>query len=149
MKTSIVLIQLGVLVFMAAGCSIKESFPGSTNDQVWKAMKATAQTPDYESAHYTKRWTVIDNFVDIDEESHIIEIDRSLERILQRPMTKPLYEKNSWVFTVELIDGDPPVTSIHNRGVSLPTKFQFEAERFFSDMRTLLKSPGLDEVIVN
>lgn len=149
MKTISALILLISLVSITSGCSIKESFPGSTSDQVWTAMKATARTPDYESAHYTKRWTIIDNFVEIDEDTHTIEIDRLLERILQRPMTKPLYEKSSWVFTVELIDGDPPVVAIHNRGVSLPTKFQFEAERFFLDMRELLKNPGMDAAVVN
>ena len=147
MKTILQVILLISLQFIMVGCSIKESFPGSTSDQVWTAMKATAQSPDYQDAHYTKRWTIIDNFVDIDEESHVIEIDRSLERVLQRPMTNPLYEKSSWIFTVELIDGDPPVASIHNRGVSLPTKFQFEAERFFSEMRMLLKSPDSDPAV--
>ena len=146
MKIFLHAIQLILLQFVLIGCSIKESFPGSTSDQVWTAMKATAQSPDYQNAHYTKRWTVIDNFVDIDEASHVIEIDRSHERILQRPMTNPLYERTAWIFTVELLDGDPPVASIQNRGVSLPTKFQFEAERFFAEMRTLLERPGTTAV---
>ena len=109
-------------VLLLCGCSMEARFPGSTNDQVWTVMKAVAQQPDYQTAHYSKRWTIIDNFVHIDDEQHLIEIDRSLERILQRPMTKPLHETASWVFTVELIPDDPPGVIIHNRGFSLPTR---------------------------
>ena len=128
-------------VLAVGGCSIQQPFPGAKNDQVWAAMKAVAQQPDYESAHYTKRWTIVDNFVDIDEKTHVIEIDRSLERILQRPMTTPLYQTASWIFTVKLVPGTPPAVMIHNRGMSLPTKFQFEAQRFFADMKSLLDGP--------
>ena len=128
-------------LLLLCGCSMEGRFPGFTDDQVWTAMKAVAQQPDYDSAHYTKRWTIVDNFVHIDEETHVIEIDRSLERVLQRPMTRPLHQTASWIFTVDLIREDPPGVMIHNRGFSLPTKFQFEAKRYFSDMRTLLDGP--------
>ena len=128
-------------VLLCLSCSMEARFPGSTDKQVWTAMKAVAQQPDYQTAHYTKRWTIVDNFVDIDEEHRVIEIDRSLERILQRPMTKPLHEEVSWVFTVELVSEDPPGAIIHNRAFSLPTKFQFEAERYFSEVRSLLSGP--------
>ena len=130
------------LLCSTAGCSIQTSFPDRSSQQVWTAMKAVALNPDYEVAHYTKRWTVVSNLVDVDEDTYTIEIDRSLERILQRPRTNPLYETAAWVFTVQLIPGDPPRTEIQNRSISLPTKFQFEAERFFSDMRVLLAAPA-------
>ncbi|MCH2134534.1 MAG: hypothetical protein MK116_12380 [Phycisphaerales bacterium] len=130
-----------LVVIVLSGCSARETFPGSTSDQVWTAMKAVAMTPDYESAHYTKRWSIISNFVHVDEDSHVIEIDRELERLLRRPMTTPLYQDARWMFTVELVPGDPPAAIIHNRSISLPTKFQFEADRYFSDMRMLLETP--------
>ena len=128
-------------VLISTGCSMQVRFPGSTDQQVWTAMKAVAQQPDYQTAHYTKRWTVVDNFVEIDEDAHVIEIDRLLERVLQRPMTKPLHQEASWIFTVELVQGDPPGVVIRNRAFSLPTKFQFEAERYFSEVRSLLSGP--------
>ena len=124
-----------------AGCSAHHPFPGHDEEQVWNAMKAVAQSPDYKTAHYTKRWFIVNNFVEIDEENHVIEIDRELERILQRPQTNPLYEKANWIFTVRLLEGDPPVVEIENRSMSLPTKFDFEAQRYFADMQILLSPP--------
>ena len=44
MKIFLHAIPLILLQFVLIGCSIKESFPGSTSDQVWTAMKATAVT---------------------------------------------------------------------------------------------------------
>ena len=130
-----------VLGLMLAGCAAHQPFPGHTDDQVWTVMKAVAQSPDYKTAHYTKRWFIVNNFVDIDEDSKVIEIDRELERVLQRPQTNPLYEKVNWIFTVRLLDGDPPVVEIENRSPSLPTKFDFEAQRYFADMQVLLAPP--------
>ena len=128
-------------LLVGAGCAAQATFPGSSNAEVWKAMQAVALNPDYDVAHYTKRWTIVSNQVDVDDDARIIEIYRSLERILQRPRTNPLYQTADWIFTVRLEAGDPPRTVIQNRSLSLPTKFQFEAERYFSDMRVLLAPP--------
>ena len=45
------------------------------------------------------------------------------------------------IFTVLLLEGDPPVVEIENRSMSLPTKFDFEAQRYFADMQILLSPP--------
>src|SRR6185503_1538792 len=86
-----------------SGCVSKsETFSGQTADQVWTALTAVAKTPDYRDPDPTERWTVRENNVWIDDESHRIEILRRLERDLHNPASRPRHEEREWKLQITL-----------------------------------------------
>ena len=122
-----------VVLLVAGGCtSVERTFDGYDRDQVWTAMVATARTPVYAD------WKVAANDVWVDESAQRIEIYRQLRRVLYRPGADPHHETQTWRFEVRLEGHNPPTASFVSRGIGLPTDAQYEANRFFLDVRDLL-----------
>ncbi|MEM7229512.1 MAG: hypothetical protein AAF432_11945 [Planctomycetota bacterium] len=129
-----------VVAVLLVGCKtgVTEQFVGYAPESVWTAMKAVAESPDYESGPYEDRWTVDRNDVFVDEAGRRIEIDRELKRWLQRPRTRTEKQKTRWTIRVTLDETNPPTVTFRDRGRHLPTDTQFEAGRYFRDMREIL-----------
>ncbi|HBZ97474.1 MAG TPA: hypothetical protein DEO57_06470, partial [Phycisphaerales bacterium] len=60
----ITVLTLGLVL---TGCGVKADFGDRPTEQVWRALQAVAEQPDYDHEDYTKRWTVVENIVTIDE----------------------------------------------------------------------------------
>jgi hypothetical protein len=128
----------------ASGCTtVREPFPGRDPGQVWTALIAVAQDPDYDDPDPTKRWRVKENHVYVDDETARLEIYRELDRVLHRPGAKPLRESRTWRFQVMLDSGDaeagyPPEATFMSRGWGVPSHAQDEADRYFREVREVL-----------
>jgi hypothetical protein len=121
------------------GCTtVRHSFPGYEEGQVWTALKAVAHTPDYSDEDPTKRWFVKENHVMVFEEESRIEIYRKLDRILEVETVKPQREQRNWQFRVLLTGGDTPTATFVSRGIGVPMQAHAEAVRYFDDVMTLL-----------
>jgi hypothetical protein len=127
---------------LAAGCTtVRESFPGHDAPEVWTALVAAAETPDYGGGTPDQRWFVRENHVRADAAASRIEIYRTLDRVLQMGTVKPQREERVWRFSIALEHGDhdePPVAVFTSRGVAIPMQAEIEGERYFADVRTLL-----------
>ena len=124
---------------LAAGCTTQRaSFPGQTTDQVWTALVAVAETPDYGDVPADERWSVKENSVWLDPAALRIEIYRELVRTTDLGSTRPWSRQRTWRFRVRLEPGDPPTVEFRSRGVGAPLRALEEAERFFEDVSELL-----------
>ncbi|MCA9296469.1 MAG: hypothetical protein KC983_08125 [Phycisphaerales bacterium] len=144
MRTRMLLLVVMVLL---GGCksSVTREFDGHQAADVWTAMTAVAEQPDYQSGPYDQRWTVVRNDVFIDDANRRIEIDRELKRILQRPRTREERQDDHWTIRVTMVREDPPTVTFLDRGWHLPTDSQYEAERFFAEMREVLGPRALPD----
>ena len=125
-------------VFMLLGCTtVHQEFAGLPSDQVWTALVAVAQSPNYDD------WTVTDNDVWVDEAAQRIEIYRRLRRVIQQPAYKARRENREWRFQVIF---EPPLATFTSRGLGVPSHAQHEGERYFLDVLDLLSGmPPQDE----
>ena len=122
-----VVILAGTLLW---GCtSVEREFLGSPSDQVWSAMVAVANSPDYDD------WTVTQNDVWVDPASQRIEIYRRMRRVIHQPAYKARRENREWRFQVIF---EPPLATFTSRGMGVPAHAQEEAEVFFDDVLNLL-----------
>lgn len=113
-------------LFVVTGCTtLHETYPGHPPEQVWTALKAAAETPDY------SEWVVDANEVWVDEDEQRIEIYRKLDRILYRPGRKPLRENRNWRFQVILESTDPPQATFTSRGWAVPAHAREEGLQYF------------------
>ncbi len=122
-----VVILAGTL--LCGGTSVRREFLGSPPDQVWTAMVAVANSPDYDD------WTVTQNDVWVDDASQRIEIYRRMRRVIHQPAYKARRENREWRFQVIF---EPPVATFTSRGMGVPAHAQEEAEHFFDDVLDLL-----------
>ncbi len=130
------------LALAASGCSsVQQVFFGVAPGEVWSALVAVAETPDYSDLDPSKRWTVRENHVRANERTRTIEIYRELDRVLHRPRTQPLREQQTWRFRVVMIEDTPTTVTFISRGLGIPMKAVAEGERYFADVRTLLTAP--------
>ena len=126
------------LTALLGACGAEADFAKYESWQVWRALKAVSENPDYNHEDYTKRWTVMENIVHVDEEDQRIDINRRLERVLRRPRTNPLHEDVTWHFQVQLLPGSENRVRFKNIGWALPTRVHFEADRFFAEVHRFL-----------
>jgi hypothetical protein len=138
MRHPLLAMALGMVAL--TGCtSVHEEFIAQDPSQVWTAMVAVAETPDYDDPDPTKRWTIKENYVWVDEETLRIEVYRELDRILHRAATKPLRQEQSWRFRITLDPLAPPRATFVSRGAAVPAKARAEAERYFEDVWEILR----------
>jgi hypothetical protein len=116
--------------------------PGRDPDQVWNAMVAVAQSPDY-SSHVdpTMRWSVRKNEVLIDSDASRIEVYRELERELHLPLQQPRRETRTWKFGIFLEQRDPPTILFQTRNSGVAAHAWDEADRFFNEVQQFLGPP--------
>ena len=119
-------------------CGVEADFSEHQTYQVWRALQAAAEHPDYDHQDYTKRWTVMENIVHVDEADRRIDIERRLERVLRRPRTQSLHQNETWHFQVHLLPGPENRVRFKNMAPAVPTHSQFEGERYFAEVRRLL-----------
>ena len=126
-------LQLTVVILAATllcGCTtVQREFLGSPSDQVWTAMVAVAQSPDYDD------WTVTQNDVWVDDASQRIEIYRRMRRVIHQPAYRARRENREWRFQVTF---EPPMATFISRGMGVPAHAQEEAEHYFDDVLDLL-----------
>ena len=115
--------------FLGGCTTVQREFLGLPSDQVWTAMVAVANTPDYDD------WTVTQNDVWVDPASRRIEIYRRMRRVIHQPAYKARRENREWRFQVIF---EPPMATFTSRGMGVPSHAQEEAEHFFDDVLDLL-----------
>ena len=127
-----------LLIVCMAGCGVDSTFPGHDADQVWRALKAVAEQPNYDHVDPTKEWTLVENIVHVDESQRRIDVQRRVQRLLHRPRTQSLYEDVHWSFQIQQFATTPPSARFESNDPELPTKVHFEGERYFAEVRLLL-----------
>ena len=139
---------LPCIAVLLAGCtSVTQPFPGIDPDRAWLALVAVAGTPDYSDLDPTRRWFLTENHVTADRENATIEIYRRVDRVLQRPGTRPVRQRRNWRFRIELESGAIPIATFTSRGLSVPAQAYEEAERYFAAVRRLLVGQQGDVVM--
>lgn len=126
--------------FVLTGCTVYErNYPGRTSDQVWSAMVAVAQQPDYDSEKWGK-WHVMQNEVWVDEPKARIEVYRELRRVVYNAgMVKPDEQDREYRMTIKLRDSGTPRIRFETRALELPTDGFTESQRYFDDVGALLE----------
>ncbi len=141
MKITSRLMVVLLAVSMLVGCTtVHQDIAGLPSDQVWTALVAVAESPDYDD------WTVTENDVWVDEATQRIEIYRRLRRVIHQPASKARRENREWRFQVIFEPTDPPGATFTSRGLGVPSHAQDEGERYFLDVLDLLGGmPPADE----
>ena len=132
-------VVLALALLFVTGCSsVTETFPDHSPEQVWTALTAVAETPDYRDPDPAKEWFVKENHVWVDEAAGQIEIYREIDRILHRAGTRPERQFRSLKLQV-LFEAHPvPTATMTARHADIPTRAQAEMARYFDDVRELL-----------
>ncbi len=138
MKITSRLMVVFLAVFTLSGCTtVHREFAGLPSDQVWTALVAVAESPNYDD------WTVTENDVWVDETARRIEIYRRLRRVIHQPASKTRRENREWRFQVIF---EPPLATFTSRGMGVPSHAQDEADRYFEDVLDILGGmPPQDE----
>ena len=136
------LLYAAVLAALSGCVSVRETFTGHDPDQVWTAMKAVANAPDYAKGEPADRWTVRENSVWVDEAGNRIEIFRRLERQLYEPGTSPQHQERQWKLRVQLEQREPPTAKFTSRQWGVPAHTWDEASRYFAEVREILGEPN-------
>jgi len=127
---------LAALVIGLAGCTTaRESYPGQDPSQVWTAMVAAAESPDYYD-----EWFITEEHVWVDDEANRIEIDRILERDRVIPLRGPQHEKRELEQSIYLVEGDEgePMIEFTSRQLDVPLKARNDAQLYFDDVWEIL-----------
>lgn len=129
-----------LLLFTLVGCSVPtKQWPGENKDYLWTAMVAAANAPDYSSQDPRKRWIVIENDVDINNQLGRIIVRRKLSRSLKLPRQNEQIDHREWFFVIKLLPNSPlTVTFDTTESQLVPVRLQDEAERYFSQVGDLL-----------
>jgi hypothetical protein len=102
-------------------------------------MVATAGAPEYNSADIHSRWIVVDNEVKTNSERGMIEVRRTLSRIVQRPREQAQKDRRTTQFSVQLLPVEPPTVEFVSQGYSFtPVRDAHEAEHYFSALDDML-----------
>ena len=121
-------------VIVLGGCSNRTAtFPGHSDPEVWNAMVTVAENPVYDD------WYVMENEVMTARSEGRIEILRILRRDLVQVGQDPVRQSEDWQFNVQFMHTDPPTIRFTARHVAVPAHLWREADRYFSDMRTILE----------
>jgi hypothetical protein len=135
MIRSVMMLLAVCLVALLSGCTTMErSFPNQTKDQVWSAMVAVAERPEY------KDWKVLENNVYANDAAKRIEVSRVVHRELWLPGggNNPRYERRDWKFTITLLPEEPPTIDFVSRSWAVPMHARDEAVRYLDDVNDVL-----------
>lgn len=140
------LFPLILVLAMLTGCGVTEKraiVTGRDPAQIWAAMKAVANEPDYyaTSVDVGERWVVRENNVWVDEDAGRIEVYRRLEREIHMPLSKPRHETRDWKFEITLRQPPSPAAPImffRTRNSGVPAHAWEEASRYFDEVEQFL-----------
>lgn len=126
-----------VLLAGLVGCSTTSTqvFEGYRDDQVWSALVAAAQSPEYDD------WKIAENQILVDEAGRRVEIYRQLKRLYVTPYSDPRMEREEWRLQVVLgRDEDSGQVSVDftARQWTIPAHAWREASRYFTQVRSML-----------
>lgn len=125
-----------------AGCGVtqRRALSGSRDsDQVWTAMKAVANEPDYmKSANPADRWVVRQNEVTVDDVHRLLHVYRRLEREVHAPLSPPHHETREWKFEIALEQPMPPIMLFRTNNAGVPAHAWDEAKRYFDEVEQFL-----------
>ncbi len=132
-----------VFIFILNGCSSPTRiWEGVDRSMVWTAMVAVAESPEYKSSDPRKRWFVTQNNVVADAQSGSIEIHRTLRRSFQLPRQREQTDFREYFIEITLHPTHPTQTTFDLLNKQLiPVRSQEEADRFFSQVDSLLSLP--------
>ena len=140
------ILVLALTIPFLAACGFTERraiVDGRDVDQVWAAMNAVAQTPDYYAASddLGDRWVVRDNQVAYDDDARRMEVYRVLERELHKPLAPVTREQREWKFEIAI--EEPPIASMptmrfRTRNAGVPAHAWDEAKWFFDEVEAFL-----------
>ena len=135
--------RLFLFLFLAStliGCSVPtKKWSGENKEFVWSAMVAAANAPDYSSSDPRKRWIVIENDVDLNNQLGRIVVRRKLSRSLKLPRQNEQTDHREWFFVIKLLPGpEPTVTFDVTESQLVPVRTLDEADRYFSQVDDLL-----------
>lgn len=140
---TILLLAMAIPFLTACGVTERRQITsGRDADQVWAAMKAVAQTPDYyaQSDDISERWVVRDNNVAYDDDVRRMEVFRRLERELHKPLSPVMQEQREWKFEIALEENEAalPVMRFRTRNTGVPAHAWDEANWFFDEVEAFL-----------
>lgn len=121
------------LFTLIAGCTSKSAvFPGRTPEQVWTAVVAVAEQPEYD------RWVVVENNVWVDPTNDRVEVDRTLKRDLHRQDSPAVREVEQLKMQIVLERTEPPAITATMRNQMIRAKAIIAIDHFFDEVRDLL-----------
>jgi hypothetical protein len=126
-------------VGLLGGCATESAtFEGRPRDQVWTAMVAVAEQPEYTD------WRMLDNLVAVDPEQEKIVIYRALRRVAVRPGADKVRQDREYQFEISLEPENPKHPDAPAKVVFatlqpiMPARLTDEAERYFASVAELL-----------
>ena len=124
---------------LLGGCASETAtFAGRPRDQVWTAMVAVAEQPDYQD------WRMLDNVVSVDPDQEKIVLFRALRRVAVRPGADKVRQDREYQFEIKLEPENPkrpdaPATVVFaTLQPIVPARLTDEAERYFASVAELL-----------
>jgi len=135
------LLVIGFLVVLAmGGCmTVRQEFDGRDRSQVWSAMTAVAEWPEYDD------WHVLTNEVWQAPDEARLEVYREVQRSIHKPGQPHRVERREWRFRIELLDTDPPSARFISRGFAIPAHARIEGDRYFADVWRMLGGRSVPE----
>ena len=129
-----------LLLSPLVSCSVPtKQWVGENKGYLWTAMIAAASTPDYSSKDPRKRWIVIENDVDVNDQLGRIVVRRKLSRSLKLARQNEQIDHREWFFIIKLLPKAPPtVTFDTTESQFVPARLQDEANRYFMQVDDLL-----------
>ncbi|MCH2146254.1 MAG: hypothetical protein MK073_00345 [Phycisphaerales bacterium] len=126
-------------ICLQACSSPTRTWEAHSPNEVWTAMIAVAQAPEYQSDNPRKRWHVFENDVVVDRDSGEIRIHRVLRRSMKLPMQPVQRDDREMIFEISLKNQLPPITEFKELSTQLvPVRTLDEAERYFNQVDELL-----------
>jgi len=136
MRRTATLVVASLAAILLGGCASQSAtFDGRPRDQVWTAMVAVAEQPEYPD------WNLIENEVSIIPDRSRILVYRRLEVMRQAVGASPVEMKREWSFEITLDppqEGKPPKVTFASTAMVLPARLKDEAERYFTAVGELL-----------
>ena len=131
------------LGLMLWGCSTPtRTWEGVDYSNVWTAMVAAANAPEYRSDDPRRRWFVTQNDVSTNEQTGSIEVHRTLRRTLKLPRQREQHDTRELFFEISLSPTPPPTTTFEVLSMQLvPVRTIEEADLYFEQVELLLTRP--------
>ena len=132
---------LALMASFLVGCSsvTQRSYPHVDQSHLWTAMIAIANTPEYGSDDFRKRWIVLENEVDLKPNQGQIDVRRIIHRSYQLPRQKVQRDQRDILFSVYLLPTNPLTIEFINHSTKFfPVRGETEATRYFSSVEAML-----------